>query len=96
MTAQRQTGWRRLFKVMGWGLGYALVMAVPGAILGFIGGLFNAYVSIAVASGIVFFLLYPAWRRKRGPGTDIITYFLAMSGGVGLGVSCYLVGAYTA
>ena len=95
MTARQGNTPRRTFKLVKWGLGYALIMAVPGAIIGFISGLFNAHISIAVASGIVFFLLYPAWRRKRGPGADIITYYLAMCGGIGVGVSCYLVGTYT-
>lgn len=87
---------RRILKTATWGLGYAAILAVPGAVIGFVSGLFRAYIIAAVASGMTFFLLYPAWRRVRGPGADFVTYFLALCGAIGVGVSCYLVGAYTA
>ncbi len=86
----------RIWKVTGWGLGYATIMALPGAVLGFITGRFGAHNVAAVAAGVAFFLLYPAWRRARGPGPDATTYFLAFCGAAGAGVACYLVGTYTA
>jgi|GEM_PF-2347855 len=86
---------RRILKLALWGLGYFLILAIPGAIIGFITGFFDYHRIAAVACGVLFFILYPASRKKWGPDWDDITLLMAFCGSIGIGLSCYIVGSLT-
>jgi len=83
---------KRILKLVGWGLGYIAILAIPGAIIGLITGLLGYHRIAAVAGGILFFIAYPASRKKWGPGFDDITLLMAFCGAAGFGVACYMVG----
>lgn len=74
------------------GVGFALMAAIPGAIIGAITGLFNFHMIAAIVGGILFFITYPRSRRRWGSQPDTLTYFLALCGAVGGGLACYFVG----
>ncbi|HEY51207.1 MAG TPA: hypothetical protein G4O20_05315 [Dehalococcoidia bacterium] len=86
---------RRILKLVLWGFGYLVILAIPGAIIGFVTGFFSYHRIAAVAGGVLFFILYPASRRKWGPGLDDITLLMAFCGSIGVGLSCYIVGSLT-
>jgi hypothetical protein len=96
MRLEQQSLHRRIMKLVLWGLGYLVVLAIPGAIIGFATGFFNAHRIAAIVAGVLFFILYPASRRKWGPGWDNITLLLTLCGSIGIGLSCYIVGSLTA
>jgi hypothetical protein len=73
-------------------LGFALMGAIPGAIIGAITGLFGFQLIAAIVGGILFFLTYPRSRRRWGSRPDALTYLLALFGAVGGGLACYFVG----
>lgn len=74
-------------------LGFAVMAAIPGALIGLITGLFGFHLIAAIVGGILFFLTYPRSRRRWGSQPDALTYFLALFGAVGGGFACYFVGS---
>jgi len=74
------------------GVGFAIMAAIPGALIGLVTGFFGFHLIAAIAGGVIFFLTYPRSRRRWGANPDALTYFLALCGGVGGGFSCYFVG----
>ena len=82
----------KLLTIPIFGVGFALMAAIPGAIIGAITGLFDFHTIAAIVGGIFFFITYPRSRRRRGSQVDTLTYFLALCGGIGGGLACYFVG----
>lgn len=74
------------------GIVFAIIAAIPGALIGLITGLFHFNLIAAIAGGLLFFIVYPLFRRNRGGQVDALSYFLALCGGIGGGLSCYFVG----
>ena len=74
-------------------LGFAIMAAIPGAIIGLITGLFGFQLIAAIVGGVLFFFTYPRSRRRWGSEPDALTYFLALFGAVGGGFACYFVGS---
>ena len=74
-------------------LGFAIMAAIPGALIGLITGLFGVHLIAAIVGGIFFFITYPRSRRRWGSEPDALTYFLALCGAVGGGFACYFVGS---
>ncbi len=73
-------------------LGFAIMGAIPGALIGLVTGFFGFHLIAAIFSGIFFFITYPRSRRRWGSQVDAFTYFLALCGAVGGGLACYFVG----
>jgi len=74
------------------GIAFAIMVAIPGALIGLITGLFGFHLIASIIGGIFFFITYPRSRRRWGSGPDALTYFFALCGGVGGGLACYFVG----
>lgn len=74
-------------------LSFAVMAAIPGAIIGLITGLFGFHLIAAIVGGILFFITYPRSRRRWGSEPDALTYFLTLCGAVGGGFACYFVGS---
>ena len=74
------------------GIGFAIMAAIPGALIGLITGLFHFNLVAAIVGGLLFFIIYPRFRRNRGGQIDALSYFLALCGGIGEGLSCYFIG----
>ena len=83
--------WKVLLIPISW-LAFALMAAIPGALIGLITGLFGFHLIAAIVGGIFFFITYPAQRRRQGLQVDSLTYFNALFGAVGGGFTCYFVG----
>ena len=77
---------------VGGGLGFAAMMAIPGALVGLVTGFFGFHAIAGAAGGMIFFIHYPIQRRQKGLETDALSYFYALCGGTGGGLACYLVG----
>jgi len=77
---------------IGGGIGFAIMTAIPGALVGLVTGLLGFHKIAAIAGGIIFFITYPLQRRKKGLVTDEATYFFALCGGIGGGLACCFVG----
>ena len=76
------------------GLSFAIMGAIPGALIGLITGHFwGIQLVAAIVGGIFFFVTYPPSRRRWGAEPDGLTYFLALCGAVGGGLACYFVGS---
>jgi len=89
--SERRGSWKILLLPI-FGLGFALMGAIPGAIIGAITGLFGFHIIAAIVGGIFFFITYPRSRIRWGSQPDALTYFLALCGAVGGGLACYFVG----
>lgn len=74
-------------------LGFAIMAAIPGALIGLVTGLFGFHLIAAIVGGIFFFITYPRSRRRWGAKPDLLTYFLALCGAFGGGLACYFVGS---
>ncbi|MBA7678004.1 hypothetical protein ES703_86271 [subsurface metagenome] len=74
------------------GVGFAVLAAIPGALIGLITGLFGVHHIAAIVVGVFFFITYPPSRRRFGAEPDAITYFFALCGGAGSGLATYFVG----
>ena len=83
---------RKILIVPAGGLGFAIMAAIPGALIGVITGFFGFHLIAAIIGGIFFFITYPRSRIRWGSAPNALTYFLALCGGVGGGLACYFVG----
>lgn len=83
---------RRILLTVGGGVAFAIMAAIPGALIGLITGFFGFHKIAAIAGGIIFFITYPPSRRRWGAKPDALTYFFALCGGIGGGLACYFVG----
>lgn len=89
---QKREKWKILLIPAG-GIGFALMAAVPGALIGLITGLFGFHLIAGIIGGIFFLMTYPRSRRRWGSQVDALTYFFALCGAVGGGLTCYFVGS---
>jgi hypothetical protein len=71
---------------------FAVIAAIPGVLTGIITGLFHFNLIAAIVGGLLFFIVYPRFRKNRGGQVDALSYFLALCGGIGGGLACYFVG----
>ena len=83
---------RKILIVPAGGLGFAIMAAILGALIGVITGFFGFHLIAAIIGGIFFFITYPRSRIRWGSAPNALTYFLALCGGVGGGLACYFVG----
>lgn len=91
--AKQRRDKRKILLLPVFGLGFAIMGAIPGALIGFITGLFGFHLIAGIVGGIFFFITYPPSRRRRGSQVDALTYFLALCGAVGGGLACYFIGS---
>ncbi len=84
---------RKILIVSIGGLGFAIMAAIPGAIIGLITGFFGFHLIAAIIGGILFFITYPRSRIRWGSAPDALTYFNALCGAIGGGLACYFVGS---
>ena len=84
---------RKILVILLGGLAFAVMTAIPGALIGLITGLFGLHLIAAIVGGILFFITYPRSRRRQGFKTDSLTYFNALCGAIGGGFACYFVGS---
>jgi hypothetical protein len=75
------------------GLSFAALGAIPGAVIGAITGLFGFHLVAAIVGGVFIFFAYPSSRRRQGFKTDALTYFNAFCTVVGWGITCFYVGS---
>ena len=83
---------KKIFIILLGPLGFAIMAAIPGALIGLITGFFGFHLIAAIVGGIFFFITYPRSRRRWGSKVDALTYLLALCGAVGGGLTCYFVG----
>jgi len=77
---------------VGGGLTFAVMTALPGALVGLVTGFLRFHTIAGIVGGIIFFITYPLQRRRKGLETDALSYFYALCGGIGGGLACYFVG----
>ena len=82
----------QVMRLIVYGPAFALLWAIPGALVGLAGGYFNVHTGAAFGIAIAFILMYPRSRRRRGEPADYILYLMTAYGAAGIGFSCYFVG----
>ena len=82
----------QLLRMILYGPAFALLWAIPGALVGLAAGYFDVYVGGAFGIAIAFILLYPRSRRRRGEPSDYVLHLMTAFGAAGIGISCYFVG----
>ena len=71
---------------------FALLWAIPGALVGAGAGFFDLHLGAALGLAIIFIFWYPRSRQRRGEPADFILYYVTACGAAGLGLGCYYVG----
>lgn len=70
-------------------------VGLPGALIGWIAGFFDAHIVAAILWGLFVLNTYPRSRRRWGGKVDALTYFLALiQAGMG-GAAVFFVGQFT-
>jgi len=72
---------------------FALMGAIPGALIGLITGIFGVQLYAAIVLVIFILVTYPRSRRRWGSKPDVLTYLNALCTAVGAGAACYFVGS---
>lgn len=66
-------------------------VGLPGALIGWIAGFFDAHIFAAILWGLFLLYTYPRSRRRWGGKVDALTYFLAfVQAGVGALVAFFV------
>ena len=84
----------QLMRLMVYGPAFALLWAIPGALVGLGAGYFDVQTGAAFGLAIAFVLLYPRSRQRRGEPGDYILYLMTAYGAAGMGFACYFVGRF--
>jgi len=73
-------------------LTFAIMTAIPGALIGWITGFWKLHIIAAILVGLFFFITYPRSRPRWGFRPDWFTYFNAICGAIGGALACYFAG----
>jgi len=84
----------QLMRLTIYGPAFALLWAIPGALVGLASGYFDLQTGAAYGIAIAFVLLYPRSRQRRGDPADYILYLMTAFGAAGIGLGCYFVGRF--
>jgi len=84
----------QLLRMMIYGPAFALLWAIPGALVGLAAGYFDVQTGAAFGIAIAFILMYPRSRQRRGDPADYVLYLMTAFGATGMGVGCFLVGRF--
>jgi hypothetical protein len=84
----------QLLRLIVYGPAFALLWALPGALVGLAAGYFEVQTGAAYGIAIAFILLYPRSRQRRGDPADYLLYLMTAFGATGMGMSCYFVGRF--